>query len=598
ASKIFCSSSSAWHFLDASAVKRLSLCLLSGRVFVLDLMNHSGLQGFREAEQVCASQHARLASVEELRHAVMECFFSPCTRGWLHGGTVGSTVCNIVGSGLKAVDVRTENTTDDAAQLNAFCVKDKDMPCGDPPSFPNARLQDHSGFEMGDELLYSCVPGYVMPSGQSAFSLLCDSCGEWYGLVQICVRDETESHVDYEDKFRDSSEELESLEQQETSIGVKVEDNPDHLKEHQVKEELVIGHDGVLEEVVERDAKKMQVVEDTDVISTDIADATEAPVSLLSQKHLFWFPSEAFQEEGPPALTNPVIQTTQRASGGESEESKDHEGDGDHQHVVFSINPKLPENATQDKAGRKDPTEESWLDGYPVRVETNSDSTVRPGEGDRPDSGSVVITTDRPNDVEMRRPVSYTDSPEDHKSPPIGPESEQEVLEDMWPRFTGTSAPLPELPGPSDSPSFADTLDYDTQQAAPTHSWLDDLTEHPIFDHGPAPPVHDDDILDPVIEEHTVQNLPGESGERGEAEGKMGETICVGEDCPPHHPSSSGHGPTMAAIIVAVCAIAMAVIAGVWCYHRRQRKSSVYEMNGKGQNQNRQGQHIEMQQKV
>lgn len=62
------------------------------------------------------------------------------------------------------------------------------VPCGDPPSFPNARLQGHSGFEMGDELLYTCVPGYVMPSGQSAFSLLCDSCGEWYGLVQICVQ--------------------------------------------------------------------------------------------------------------------------------------------------------------------------------------------------------------------------------------------------------------------------------------------------------------------------------------------------------------------------------------------------------------------------
>lgn len=62
------------------------------------------------------------------------------------------------------------------------------MPCGDPPSFPNARLQGQSGFEMGDELLYTCVPGYVMPSGRSAFSLLCDSCGEWYGLVQICVK--------------------------------------------------------------------------------------------------------------------------------------------------------------------------------------------------------------------------------------------------------------------------------------------------------------------------------------------------------------------------------------------------------------------------
>lgn len=62
------------------------------------------------------------------------------------------------------------------------------MPCGDQPSFPNARLQEHSGYEMGDELLYSCVPGYVMPSGHRAFSLLCDSCGEWYGLVEICVK--------------------------------------------------------------------------------------------------------------------------------------------------------------------------------------------------------------------------------------------------------------------------------------------------------------------------------------------------------------------------------------------------------------------------
>lgn len=72
--------------------------------------------------------------------------------------------------------------------IASLCFLLTDVPCGDPPSFPNARLQDHSGFEMGDELLYTCVPGYVMPSGQGAFSLLCDSCGEWYGLVQICVK--------------------------------------------------------------------------------------------------------------------------------------------------------------------------------------------------------------------------------------------------------------------------------------------------------------------------------------------------------------------------------------------------------------------------
>lgn len=64
-------------------------------------------------------------------------------------------------------------------------------PCGDPPSFPNARLQQHSGYEMGDELLYTCVPGYAMSSGHRAFSLLCDSCGEWYGLVEMCVKGES-----------------------------------------------------------------------------------------------------------------------------------------------------------------------------------------------------------------------------------------------------------------------------------------------------------------------------------------------------------------------------------------------------------------------
>lgn len=67
----------------------LFLCLITGRVFVLILRNSSGLQGFRDAEQACASRHARLASAEELHHAVAECFFSSCTRGWLHGGTVG-----------------------------------------------------------------------------------------------------------------------------------------------------------------------------------------------------------------------------------------------------------------------------------------------------------------------------------------------------------------------------------------------------------------------------------------------------------------------------------------------------------------------------
>uniref|UniRef100_A0A3Q3GSC0 Sushi domain containing 5 n=1 Tax=Labrus bergylta TaxID=56723 RepID=A0A3Q3GSC0_9LABR len=421
-------SPSSWPYLPYS-----KFLLFLGRVFVLNLRNSSGLQGFRDAERACASQHARLASAQELHHAVVECFFSPCTRGWLYGGSVGTTVCNIVGSAFKAVDVRTQNATEDAANLNAFCIKDRDVPCGDPPSFPNAHLQEHSGYEMGDELLYTCVPGYLMPSRHKAFSLLCDSCGEWYGLVEICVKDETEGHVDYEDTFPDSYGEKEHQDQRE---------------EHDADGEVT----GRNAEGVERDEERP--VEDfighprweqerREVVTTDAAPATQAPVSLLSQKHLFWFPSEAFQEQGPVS-TNPVTQTTQRASGAQSEESKEQESQ----------------------------------------------------EG------------------------------KDHHQHP------------------------------------AHTDDHDMR--------------------------------------HTVHDLPGETGERDEMEGELGEVMCTGENCTAPPPSSSSRGPTVAAIIAVVCMVAAAVFVGVWCYRRQRQKSSMYEMNGKGQSQSqsRQGQQIEMQQKV
>uniref|UniRef100_A0A3P8T7C9 Sushi domain containing 5 n=1 Tax=Amphiprion percula TaxID=161767 RepID=A0A3P8T7C9_AMPPE len=490
----------------------ISPSLRSGRVFVLDLRNSTGLQGFRDAERTCASQHAHLASAEELRHAVVECFFSPCTRGWLLGGTVGTTVCNIVGSALKAVDVRIENATDDTTHLDAFCIKDNDVPCGDPPSFPNARLQGHSGFEMGDELLYACVPGYVMPGGQTAFSLLCDSCGEWYGLVQICVKGK-EEHPDHDDHDdHDDGEEH-------------YDHEDDHYSDHD-------DHD-------DHDHKDDDSYDDHD----------------------------------------------------------SHEDDDGRQHLIVSMATDERQNTSQ--RGVKATTDETWLDGYPVVPEEteNGDSTTERVRPDGKERGTVTKTTDRPNEVEIRRPVSYTSLPEEHESPTTVPELDHGVVEEVWPGFIRTPAPSADHLEPSDSPSYSDTLDYDTQQAAPTHSWLGDLTEHPFLDHGLAPPVHDDDddVFTGTVEEH---NLPGETGERGEMEGEMGETICVGENCPPRPPSSSSRGPTVAAIIVAVCAVATAVIVGVWCYRRQQQKSSVYEMNGKGQSQSRQGQQIEMQQKV
>ncbi|XP_043994519.1 sushi domain-containing protein 5 [Gambusia affinis] len=799
-----------------------------GRVFVLDPRS---LQGFGEPEQACASQNARLASVEELRQAVVECFFSHCTRGWLYGGTVGTTVCNAEGSSLKAVNVKTENATEDSAHLSAFCMKDKAVICGDPPSFPNARLQDHSGFEMGDELLYTCTPGYVMPSGHSAFSLLCDSCGEWYGTVRICIKGGTETHVDYEDNLEDSYEETDHdrdsqedifrdtsqdgkgiLQQHETKFWVNVEEN--HQDGHEVhgigvkviNSSRTFG--GTVDEVAMREEDAFTVhprfeQDSTKLVRTGAAPATKEPVSLLSQKHMFWFPSEAFQEEVLPISSDSVTQATQRASGARSEESKEnesqerlkstdsvdqddhddqddhhhddddhdddddkkdrnkdqddklyedpgddrddnddhddnlrddldihegdrtddhddhndhndpdsrqeedfddnvkqpthyddsdrpdrnrddddhddhydmgehedgsdrtkedddhddayddhpsqedhdddhrendgehpddseeqptsddhddgeehydhdeddihddrddkdgesyddhdsHEDDDHHPHLIISVANERWPNITQREAGSKSSKDNTWLDGYPVDLfdTENSDST-KGQMGTR-----MAKTTDKPNNVEVHKRVPDISLSDGDVSFTMAPISDQGREKKNWPgsRTPATSSDHSES---SNSPSNSDTLDYDTQQVAPTHSWLDDLTNHPFLDHGPAPPVHDGNTFPGVIEEHTVDNLPGMMGEM---EGEKRKTICVGEDCPPHPPSSTTQGAKVAAIIVAVCAVATAVIIGVWCYRRKQQKSSLYEMNGKGQSQSRQGQQIEMQQKV
>ncbi|XP_038144843.1 sushi domain-containing protein 5 [Cyprinodon tularosa] len=808
-----------------------SVVKAEGRVFILSLRN---LQGFREAEQACASQHARLASAEELRQAVVGCFFSHCTRGWLYGATVGTTVCNTDGSSLKAVDVKTENATEKTAHLSAFCIKDKVAACGDPPSFPYARLQDHSGSEMGDELLYMCAPGYMMPSGHTSFSLLCDSCGEWYGTVQICVKDAAETHLDYEDNFEDSFEKTDHnhdsheevfgdtfengkriLQQQETRFWVNIgDDHKDQLEVHNSGPKVINNSrtfEGIVEDIAKREDDftiHPRFAQDRDkLVQVGAAEATKEPVSLLSQKHMFWFPSEAFQEEVPPFTGDSVTQATQRASGGQSEESKENESrervesdhhddqddpddhhddpddhhddqddpddhhddhddpddhhddhddrddhhddrhdhhddhddhhddqddpddhhddhddhddhhdkddhddshhdeldiheddntdnpddqdsrqeedfddhipdrhkddddhddhydmdedddhnpphhgtkknddrddlyddhhskedhdderrdddrehpdnseehptsddhddgeehydldeddlhnledrnkesyddhdsredDTDHPHVIITVGAERRLNITQKEEGQKTKGN-TWLDGYPVDLLDSTKRQMRP---------SVVKTTNTPNKGDTHKQVHPISLSDEDKSLTTAPKSDQGKVK------KGVSATSPDRVEHSNPPSYSDYLDYGTQQAAPTHSWLNDLTGHPFLDHGPAPPMHNLDPFPGAIEEHIVENLPGEMGEM---EGEKRQTICVGEDCPPNPPSSTSQGAKVAAIIVAVCAVATAVIVGLWCFRRRQQKSSIYEMNGK------QNQQIEMEQKV
>lgn len=63
-----------------------------GRVFLLDLENGSkgGHEvGFEAATNACMAQGAQVASKVDLHHAVLECAFSACSRGWLSGPSIG-----------------------------------------------------------------------------------------------------------------------------------------------------------------------------------------------------------------------------------------------------------------------------------------------------------------------------------------------------------------------------------------------------------------------------------------------------------------------------------------------------------------------------
>ncbi|KAJ7991651.1 hypothetical protein DPEC_G00286100 [Dallia pectoralis] len=394
-----------------------------GRVFLINQRNSSDPRGLAGAEHACAVNDARLATAEELRHAVLECSFSACTQGWLEGGSVGTTVCSHMGGALKAVDVNIGNATEDNTQLDIFCVKDKGVPCGDPPAFPNTQLQRQTGFEIGEELLYACLPGHVMPSGQSAFSLMCDSCGEWYGLVQLCVKDKTEAHIDYEDKFTDDhlpyntntgeepvegrdeevyeqtafvhevkgAGEEENRDQGQLEVETEEEAHGDVEPQAEVWGGVLTGEEGAVEDSTDHLLKEDK---------TAVPEATEVPVSLLSQKHLFWFPSEAFQEvedvEAPhtPITVNTPPEVDSRVSGSQSEESKEDsqpEDTNDYDsHEVHSQQPVDPkDDDDQTNPDRRESSEEV-LEGedHVVKQPDNADhDTYDSEEAHRGDQG-------------------------------------------------------------------------------------------------------------------------------------------------------------------------------------------------------------------
>ncbi|XP_008491389.1 sushi domain-containing protein 5 [Calypte anna] len=585
-----------------------------GKVFALESKNSSRVLDLAEAEKACVDLSARLATAEELKRAVLDCSFSACTTGWLAGGSTGTIICRKTGSkqqSMKAIDVKIETDPFVNDQYDAFCVKDEDKPCGDPPSFPHTTLHGHTGFEMGDELLYVCAQGYVMGSGETAFTLLCDSCGEWYGQVQACVKDETEAHIDYEDNFPD-----------DRSIPI-VENERVNGKEETEQEQEQLSFGKSSDEG--RMGSTKAVTQDTDTPEKRSKAPTESPVSLLSQKNLFWFPSEALSEPD----TETADATRAQFSEGDNhigvKTAYDERGAKMfYDSEDFPIGPILTTNDTKAETDAVAITDESWLDGYPVTQEVVEDDEE---EGDKVDGSmgtedDIVLTTDQPNHIEVGKSGNGSPAPEESltqivaattriddevakETPgPLISVSDLENLsvsrgydDDAWDHSTTSPEIMTQetstttmfditslktsmsetsvIISPSDPTSYAEPKESTTypEQVATT---------------APAPDVITDTSSQELAEQ---ENLTQGLGEKPVPTSEP----CEGEDC-----SKSSKGAIIAVIVILLCLLLVAAVLAVWFFKKRQQKNSVYKLNGRCQPRHHcyhhyHHQHIEMQ---
>lgn len=638
-----------------------------GRVFLLELESFSEAgqeEGFEAATRACIAHGARVASGADLQHAVLECAFSACSRGWLSGPSVGTTVCSGVPGTLRPVDVQLENLTANTERLGVFCVKDSDAPCGQPPSFSHSHLQGKTGLDLGDELLYACDPGHKLPDGETAFSLLCDSCGEWYGLVQHCVKDDPEGHIDYEDKFTDGH----------------LLENP--REEHHIS--LIPGGTQstdreVEESTPEPEHERTVVSEEEENDEDSTVSVTEPPVSQLSQKHMFWFPSEAFQEE----KEHPGITT-------DSSSVKSPSEDENHMKVKTSDNQSDPDTIAEERDRPTDRpthepaspsaggTDESWLDGYPITLDEDkaggeSTGEAGPEQGIETESvtghseveefedgaknpveeetGGLIYSPEEEEDGEIKNPKDKIHRKGDGEELGKGTtrlEKEESVVTHYEETSEGLAEDEMEKPEETDSDE-SKTLGFDGVTDSPNGVEIktttiitqitpspDDIALHKSYTPASAPenvstsqgglgPENastpagmvslDDEITsiptpviknpwEPIDNSHLLEHIPGHVPteipenrsvmERGgdpslDQQERAGQGVCAEDPCP-----GSGHGPMIAAIIIGVAAAVVGLVLGVWCYKKRQLKSSHYQLNGT----NRQTQCIELQQTV
>nr|XP_054339762.1 sushi domain-containing protein 5 isoform X3 [Pongo pygmaeus] len=501
---------------------------------------------------------------------------------------------------MRAVDVRIESNPVPGGTYSALCIKDEEKPCGDPPSFPNTILQGRTGLEMGDELLYVCAPGHIMGHRETAFTLLCNSCGEWYGLVQACGKDEAEAHIDYEDNFPDDR----SVSFRELMEDSRTEANEDRgqgdSSEEAPKQDRLVSISVGRENI----AWDKAFVPTTGLPGAGSSVPADSPGSQLLQKHLFWFPAEAFHK---PRLEKEVDDDTKKQFSAGDNHSGVKLVPGEPETKVIYGNTDGPSGPSVGKNDSKagDPvvssSDESWLDGYPVtdgawrKTEAEEEEDGDRGDGSVGLDENVLVTPDQPILVEVKKPKSSTLTPSegmthssvlpsqmlDVEALPLRPvnASETEGIGDgdltkyqstlPW-RFTTEESPMATLPYELTS-STLEILTVTTIKQTPNHipSMIVATTQPPVET---TVPEIQDSFPYLLSEDFFGQEGPGPG-----ASEELHPTLesCVGNGCP-----GLSRGPVIATIVTVLCLLLLLAGVGmVWGYRKCQHKSSVYKLN-------------------
>ncbi|XP_074844311.1 sushi domain-containing protein 5 isoform X2 [Carettochelys insculpta] len=424
----------------------------------------------------------------------------------------------------------------------------------------------------------------------------------------LCVKDEdeAEAHIDYEDNFPD-----------DRSMPVAEHEEERGEEEGEEEQEQEFSHSRGTE--AERVGSSKDVTQDTDSTEKGSKAPTESPVSLLSQKHLFWFPAKSFNEPESDRETNDATKT-------HISDGNNHIGVKTIYHDAgtkmiydsddFPIGPVLVSNDTRAKKDAVTHTDESWLDGYPVTQEAVADEEE---EGDKVDGSmgteeDLILTTAQPNHVEVRNAGNTDPAPDmDLMQIVVAPTRMHEYsMKEVSLALTPTSAPenvsaskgfdvIRYRPTTSlvfmsqesatnmqhDFPSFKTATLKTSTTVSPIdgipHPEAEETTTHQTQAATTTP------TLDVFTDSLSNELIKQENLTYGTEEKLLPTSEpCIGEDCP-----SPSKGPMIAIIVIILCLL---LSLAVWYFRKRQQKSSVYKLNGKGQGRHtHHHQQIEMQ---